>query len=406
MHQSQFSARNAANEGEFVSDPERVVPDRLNILLVDDSPSILALLRSYLLAQGHAVAAADDGEQALALFDRIGPDLVLMDVVMPGMDGIEVTRRLRQSSGARWVPIILLSALSTEQDVVRGLEAGADDYLAKPINLAVMQAKIRSFHRIVRMQAETLQQSSALRRLQEEQTYEHELAAALIDNIVQRKGLNDSLLTWHVLPSARFSGDVVAAERSSTGTLYALLGDATGHGLAASVSLIPALQVFYGMARKGLPLGVVAREMNLRLREQLPVGRYLAAIIVAIDERVRRIQYWNGGMPPAFVLSPDGRVTQELSSDQLALGILEDAGFDDACRDFGFEPGEALVLYSDGLIEAEDASREQFGLGRLRLGLEAADPGERVARVMRDLHAHLDCIANHDDASILSIDLP
>lgn len=188
MSHMQFSKRDAANEGGFVSDPARVTTDRLNILVVDDSPSILALLRSYLLAQGHAVASADDGEQALAMFDRIAPDLVLMDVVMPGLDGIEVTRRLRESSGSRWVPIILLSALSTEQDVVRGLEAGADDYLSKPINLAVMQAKIRSFQRIVRMQGEILEQSGALQKLQEEQTYEQELAAALINNIVQRQG--------------------------------------------------------------------------------------------------------------------------------------------------------------------------------------------------------------------------
>ncbi len=406
MSQMQFSKRDAANEVGFVSDPTRITTDRLNILVVDDSPSILALLRSYLLAQGHAVASADDGEQALAMFDRITPDLVLMDVVMPGLDGIEVTRKLRESTGSRWVPIILLSALSTEQDVVRGLEAGADDYLSKPINLAVMQAKIRSFQRIVRMQGEILEQSGALQKLQEEQTYEQELAAALINNIVQRQGLNDALLSWHVLPSARFSGDVVAAERSASGMLYALLGDATGHGLAASVSLIPALQVFYGMARKGLPLGTVAREMNLRLREQLPVGRYLATIIVAIDERNRRLQYWNGGMPPAFLLAPDGSVIQELSSDQLALGILDDAEFEDACRDFTYNAGEALLLYSDGLIEAEDASGDQFGLERLRTSLQSGQGAGRVDRVMRDLHTHLGCIANHDDASILSVDLP
>lgn len=379
--------------------------DRMEILVVDDSPSIVALLRSYLTAQGHGVTTVEDGESAVDAFARQPPDLVLLDVVMPGMDGIEVTKRLRAISRDRWIPVILVSSLQTEQDVVRGLEAGADDYLAKPINLAVLKAKIRSFQRIVQMQAELRSQANALRRLQDEQTYEHELAATLIKTIVQRVGLQDSRLAWQVMPSARFSGDVVAAERGADGTFYALLADATGHGLTASVSLIPALQIFYGMARKGLPLGQIVREINMRLREQLPVGRYVAALMVAIHDADHRFEYWNGGMPPALLLSTDGKATRELKSDQVALGILSNAEFDDSCRELRFERGERLVAYSDGLIEATDHAGEPFGMDRLLAAVHAASGKESLDQVMRDLHAHLDCAPHHDDASIFAIDL-
>jgi two-component system, HptB-dependent secretion and biofilm response regulator len=379
--------------------------DRMEILVVDDSPSIVALLRSYLTAQGHGVTTVEDGEAAVDAFARLSPDLVLLDVVMPGMDGIEVTRRLRSISRDRWVPVILVSSLQTEQDVVRGLEAGADDYLPKPINLAVLKAKIRSFHRIVQMQTEMRSQTDMLRRLQDEQTCEHELAASLIKAIVQRVGLQEPGLAWRVMPSARFSGDVVAAERGVDGTFYALLADATGHGLTASVSLIPALQIFYGMARKGLPLGQIVREINARLREQLPVGRYVAALMVAIHDDDRRFEYWNGGMPPALVLSADGQSTRELKSDQVALGILPDADFDDSCRELRFVSGERLVAYSDGLIEAADLSGEPYGMERLLAAVHAPTGKASLDRVMNDLHAHLDCAPHHDDASIFTIDL-
>lgn len=386
--------------------PAGMAADRLRVLVVDDSPSILGALQGFLQGHGHETLCAQDGVEALELFERSRPDIVLMDVVMPVMDGIEAARRMRAASANCWVPIIMMSSLDGEDDVIRGLEAGADDYLPKPVNLAVMQAKIRSFQRIVQMQSEIRGQALDLRRLQDEQAYEHELAASLIENIVHREGLRDPALTWHVLPSARFSGDVVAAARAPDGVLYALLGDATGHGLAASVSLIPALQVFYGMARKGLPLPAIVREINLRLREQLPVGRYFACVLVAIDQRERRLHYWNGGMPPGFLVDRVGHVHHQLDSRHVALGILPDAAFEADESVLTWNAGEGLIFYSDGLIEATDANSDQFGIDELKRSVLGRPHSARVEAVMGNLHAHLGGMATHDDASILAIDLP
>ncbi|MCB0943423.1 MAG: response regulator, partial [Mycobacterium sp.] len=171
----------------------------LSVLLVDDSPAILSLLRSFLTAQGHRVRTAEDGAEALRAFSEERPDIVLMDVVMPNVDGIEATRCMREQASGRWVPVILMSALGAEADMIRGLEAGADDYLPKPVHLAVLRAKIGAFQRIIAMQGELSSQAEALRKLQDEQTYEHELAAALSENIVHRDGLTDAALHWQVL---------------------------------------------------------------------------------------------------------------------------------------------------------------------------------------------------------------
>lgn len=378
----------------------------LRVLVVDDSQAVSTMLRGFLVREGHTVNVAADGARALELFAAAPPDIVLMDVVMPTVDGIEATRRLRERAAGRWVPVILLSALDTEDDVVRGLEAGADDYLVKPINLSILKAKIRSFQRIARVQSQVIEQAEALGRLSDEQAAEEQLAHALIGNMVRRKGLDDPALAWEVLPSARFSGDAVAAARGPTGRLYAMLGDATGHGLAASVSLLPALQVFYGMVRKGLPLPALVREINACLRDVLPADRYLAAALMVVDEAGGAAEVWNGGLPRIALLDAAGAAIRRFESAHVPLGILDDAVFDDACAPLRWEGPAEIAVCSDGVVECENAAGEAFGFERLERSLRAVPPGARAARVVRDLEVHLAGATAVDDASVLTIRLP
>src|SRR5581483_1360293 len=198
--------------------PHLAVP--LNILLVEDAAAERVLLESYLKGLGHNVQTAHNGGQAVQLFDEDRVDLVLMDVVMPVVDGIRATREIKAKCAKQWVPVILLSALGAQTDQAHGLEAGADDYLPKPVNLQLLDAKLRSFQRIV-------QTTRLLARKREEAEAEMALATALMERLVLRQhALSDPALTWVVHPSSRFSGDVVAAARSPSGRLIAMLADA------------------------------------------------------------------------------------------------------------------------------------------------------------------------------------
>jgi adenylate cyclase len=118
------------------------------ILVVDDMPQNLDLLARRLASQGYEVATASDGEEALARVSELAPDLVLLDVMMPRMDGIEVVRRLKADPSHRHIPVILVTAKSDPRDVVEGLNAGGDDYLTKPIDHAALLARVRSMLRI------------------------------------------------------------------------------------------------------------------------------------------------------------------------------------------------------------------------------------------------------------------
>ncbi len=134
----------------------------MKILVVDDSPTIRAALRGLLERMGHTVVEASDGKEALQMYRQDRPGLVLIDVVMPIMDGYESARHMRETKADEWVPIIFLSSKEADQDLDRAIEAGGDDYLVKPVSFVVLNAKIRALQRLESMRTKQLEMSRDL----------------------------------------------------------------------------------------------------------------------------------------------------------------------------------------------------------------------------------------------------
>jgi len=134
----------------------------MKVLIVDDSATIRTALRGLVEKMGHSVIEAGDGKEALEIYRRDRPDLVLIDVMMPVMDGYEGARHMRQSRPDEWVPIIFLSSKEADQDLDRAIEAGGDDYLVKPVSFVVLNAKIRALQRIESTRSKLLEMSREL----------------------------------------------------------------------------------------------------------------------------------------------------------------------------------------------------------------------------------------------------
>ncbi|MBZ0093199.1 MAG: fused response regulator/phosphatase [Sulfuricellaceae bacterium] len=368
----------------------------MKILVVDDDRISRTLLAHYLDNLGQTVVVADNGTLAVEKFRQEHPDLVIMDVLMPEMDGYEATRHIKQLSGERWVPIIFTSALSTADEQIKGLDSGGDDYLTKPIDFTILASKIRAMQRIANMQRTLQDYKSAMQN-------EMELARYVMEKLIRSEQLNKEAIQHVMIPAGDFSGDILAVSRTPSGVLHVLLADVSGHGLSAALNAIPVVDVFYSLSDNGAPLPELCRELNRKLKHLMPVEYFVAAAVVAIDAAAKTVSVWNGGAPPVICLSDGGTTLKEFRSIHLALGILSDAQFDGSTESFSCEHLNQLFLFSDGLIEAENSAGAAFGMERLNRVLLESPPLERFRFLHQAVTDFLDGQAAHDDISLIAL---
>lgn len=349
----------------------------LNILVVDDTEPNLALISAFISRLGHTTILARNGQEAVDFYRDSVPDMVLMDVMMPVMDGYQATAEIRKLAGNKWVPVIFLSAKAQDSDLVRGLQVGGDDYLTKPINLPILQAKIRAMQRIAEMQRDIAEKAEQLELYHAENEREQNLAKHLLERIIRAHKPNDPMVEQLVLPATRFSGDIIATEFTPNNILHVILADSAGHGLSAALNVLPVVEVFYGMTKKGYSLSTIVRELNSKIKQLMPTERFVAAALAAINFSERTIEVWNGGMPTAYFVDDKGKIMREWRAAHPPMGIMNNVDFLSKTETFQWnEPGR-LFFYSDGLVEAENDAGERFGTDRVLQALkEECDQGQ------------------------------
>lgn len=378
----------------------------LRIMVVDDCPLLAMAIAEQVRGCGHEAEEFTDGAAAVAAYDQGGWHMVLVDQMMPGMDGLAVMRTLRQQQRQNgWRPILMVSGFSSAEEQVAALHAGCDDFLPKPVNAAVLAAKIAAFARIFDLQEQLASQNRTLSQLQADREEEARVAEQLMKRLVLRAELDRKVLQHFVRATAQMSGDLILATASSTGDRYVMLADATGHGLPAALTQIPLSQTFYGMAARGFsPVSIVA-EMNRHHRQYAPVYRSVAAFVAVHRVREQTLEVWNGGMPDALLVDDSGQVVRRFKSQNLPLGIDSDMSYYRDSEVVAVAEGHHLVLCSDGVLEAENELGDWFGCHGVEDALQAAGGPEHFgAAVEQALDRHLAGHRAHDDLSCLILD--
>lgn len=330
------------------------------ILIIDDDPAIQILLKRTLISQGYEVVVANDGEQGLAQARQLRPGLVICDWNMPGMTGLEVCRQVKATPHLSTTIFILLTARTSLEDRVEGLDAGADDFLSKPIEMAELKARVRAGLRLHQLSRDLQHQKQLL---------EAELveAAEYVSSILpERLGGPPVTIDARFIPSRQLGGDGFDYYWLDAEHLAIYLLDASGHGLRAA---LPTLSVLNLLRSRALPNidyyqpSDVLRRLNETFQMTQRNDKYFTIWYGVYNQVKRQLTYASAGHPPAILLSgtPASSIhVHRLKTLGLPVGMFPDADYADECCEVN--DLSTLYIFSDGIYEINQSDGTVWGL--------------------------------------------
>jgi sigma-B regulation protein RsbU (phosphoserine phosphatase) len=363
------------------------------IVIVEDDPAILRGLSENLRLEAYEVFPAADGEAGYQLICEVEPDLVLLDVMLPGLSGYELCRRVRRAGLS--TPILMLSARSEEADRVLGLDTGANDYVTKPFSLAELLARVRA---MLRQRRDWRAERASL---------DHDLRAAadvqrqLLPRV--RPRIRSLDYGGCCVPAREVGGDYFDYVALGPGVLGLLIADVAGKGVPAAL-LVAAL---HGVFRAHAPAagdrlsGLVAK-LNAAMCDAGELGRYATLLYAVVDVPRRRLVYVNAGHPPGCLWQVRGGLLR-LAEASCPLGLFSDTTYSGAELPFG--PGDWVVLVTDGITEAADGNDEEFGESRLvqTIGYHHAGTADAMcAAVVADVRGYTRGRPAADDLTVVA----
>jgi phosphoserine phosphatase RsbU/P len=351
------------------------------VLVVDDAPANIRIVNEILRGT-YRVQVATNGEKALELAaGKPSPDLILLDVMMPGIDGYEVCARLKADAATRDIPVIFLTAQTETAEETRGFEVGAVDYVHKPFSPAVVAARVQTHLALREAREKLARQLQAIRR--ELDTARHIQSSILPRELPAQAGLD---LAARYIPMTAVAGDFydfLIVDEKRTGVLIA---DVSGHGMpAALIASMLKIALAAQKAHAADPARVLA-ELNSILCGKFE-DHYVTAAYALIDTETRTLTCAGAGHPPLLLRERLTGQVRPILENGLFLGFFPHASY--TAIEVPFREGDSLLLYTDGVTDMTGASDEPFGQERLS-GVLGANPDLAASAFADTLVACLD----------------
>ncbi|CCN83906.1 putative Serine phosphatase RsbU, regulator of sigma subunit fused with Signal receiver domain [Vibrio nigripulchritudo SFn27] len=378
----------------------------MRILIVDDQKTNREMFRYMLTSIAEDITLFENGEgvvDALKEAEAL-PDVILMDVMMPVKDGFTTAKEIRAEFPNVHMPIIFLTVLDDRDSFGRCLFYG-DDFILKPVGRSTLLAKVQAHYRIAKMHNEVSKQRDELSKFREQVKYDYAISESIFTNLAEDMYKNIDGIEYISNPSTVFNGDLIVVANRPQGGVYVMIADATGHGLPAAISTIPATRAFFSMAAKGMSLGEILEEINTALVRFLPLGMMVAANVFEISANGVDVTWWGGGLPDSYILDSEGKIINNLTSAHMPLGVLSAEEFETNMVHLRMEQGQQIVCYTDGVTEAANPTGEQFGEDRLKDVLNACEPNAIIPSLYEavNVFSHK---SKDDDLSILTMTFP
>ena len=338
----------------------------MRILIAEDDFTSRIMLAEVLKKDNHEVVETKNGLEAWESMQQPGaPRMAILDWMMPEMDGIEVCHRIRTMKTDLPTYIIMLTTKLEKDDIVAGLNAGADDYLSKPYNLDELHARIEAGRRMIAIQEQLAEKNSELESLHGELRRQYDIASKVFAKIMQNDERQCGNVKYLLSSMETANGDFVISVPKPSGGIYAILGDFTGHGLSAAIGAVPVANIFNTMTDKNHSVCDIVSEINANLNELLPTGMFLVACLLSLEFSSGTLTVWNGGLPDILVVGRQGGIKHRIASNHLPLGVTSNERMDLSVDLIAVEPDDRIYVYSDGVTETFNAAGEMFGQQRL-----------------------------------------
>ncbi len=358
------------------------------ILVVDDDPSSREMLVRRLRHSGYTVSSAANGLEALTMLRAQSFDLVLLDMIMPGLDGFQVLGKLKSDPSLRSTPVIMLSALDEENGIARCIELGAEDYLSKPFNAVFLRARIGACLERKRLQDRERAMHNALELSQRHLAAELAKAAGYVRSLLPPPLHGDIATEWCFQPSEALGGDAFGHHWIDPQHFAIYLLDVCGHGVGAALLSVSALNTLRTQTLPDVDFrqpSAVLSAMNRAFRMEDQNFLYFTLWYAVYRVSDRQLTFADGGHPPALLLGPESADTTQvipLKTPGPAIGCLDDATY--SATSLVIDPGSRLLVFSDGVFEIfkPDGSVggwTEFLLSFSQPGIRALRPTERLA---------------------------
>jgi sigma-B regulation protein RsbU (phosphoserine phosphatase) len=376
------------------------------ILVIDDDTTVQQLLKRTLKKQGYEVTLASDGEEGVAYAEKIRPALIICDWIMPRLTGIEVCRQVKTNPALSTTFFILLTSLDSVADRVKGLDAGADDFISKPIELTELQARVRA----------GLRQHQLSRDLQKQkQLLEAELAEAAeyVRSLLPDPVTTPVPIETKFIPSRQLGGDCFDYFWLDEDTLAIYLLDVAGHGLRAALPSVAVLNLLRGKTIPNIKYDQpsdVLRALNATFQMTYQNDKYFTIWYGVYHPSRRELVYASAGHPPAILVSGKGDQvnTQRLKTPGMPIGMFPEAEYMDKTSEV--ESLSSLYIFSDGVYEIQEPDGQIWGLDPFINLLSSyndsqTDVLDRVLDYVMILNAKNNKTAFDDDWSLIKVDL-
>ena len=388
------------------------------LLVVDDNEMNRDMLSRRLARKGHTVDVAEDGHRALEMIEESNYDVVLLDIMMPGIDGYETLEKIRSDRDSGDLPVIMATAKDASEDVVAALKLGANDYVTKPFDFPVVLARVQT-------QLQLKRSREALARAHHKMKKDLEAAARIqaaflpTDEVV----VDGARFAWCYVPCDELAGDTLGIVPLDVTKVGVYVVDVSGHGVPSallSVSLSRLLSADSGSSvlwttdvgaaepRVASPLEVV-EELYRRFPYDMQTGQYFTMVYAVVDLESRKMSYASAGHEPLIIVGPNREPEYGTSTGQpiaLVPAMIMKSTYEERTVDLG--PGDRIYLYSDGIPEARNADGEQYDNDRLTeklVELLPNDLDEGLPVILETVRQWQGRLEFDDDVSIVGVEI-